>query len=76
MTREDLKRQVLARVKVPSEFYGMAETVMEYWLKGYREGWNFDPRSVFSVERELRRKLNLAQRVASNALRGANLKLP
>jgi hypothetical protein len=65
MTREELKIQVLARVKVPAEFSGMVETVMNDWLKGYREGWDFGPSSVLSVERELRRKLNLAQKAAA-----------
>jgi hypothetical protein len=65
MTREDLKKQVLLRVKVPAEFSGLADTVMNDWLKGYREGWDFGPSSVLSVEREVRRKLNLAQRAAT-----------
>lgn len=76
MTRDDLKRQVLARVQVPAEFYGLAENVLSDWLKGYRADFDFGPAAVLSVERELLRRLNLAQRSASNALRGASPKRP
>lgn len=76
MTREDLKRQVLARVKVPAEFSDSAEALMGNWLKVYRAGFNFGPAEVLSVERELRRRLNYAQRKASNALRATSLKRP
>lgn len=72
MTREDLKKQVLARVKVPAEFSRMAETVMSDWLKGYREGFDFGPQTVLSVERELLRQLNLAKMKYSSPLRGAS----
>lgn len=71
MTLEDLKRQVLARVKVPTEFSSMAETVMSDWLKGYRDGFDFGPQTVLSVERELRRHLTLAKMKYSSPLRGA-----
>lgn len=74
MTREDLKRQVLARVNVPPELCGMAETVMSDWLKGYREDFDFGPQTVLAVERELRRQLNLAQMKYSSPLRGASAK--
>lgn len=70
MTREDLKRQVLA------EFSGMAETVLGDWLKGYREIFDFGPTAVLSAERQLRRELNYAQRKTSIALRAASLKRP
>lgn len=76
MTREDLKRQVLARVKVPAELSDLVETVMSDWLKGYRADFNFGPEAVLSAERELLRRLNLAQRTPSNALRGAGPKRP
>lgn len=69
MTREDLKRQVLARVKAPAEFSGMAETVLIDWLKGYRADFDFGPAAVLSAERQLRRELNYAQRAASAKLR-------
>lgn len=68
MTREDLKKQVLARVKVPAELSGLAEQSMNDWLKGYRESFDFGPSTVLAVERELRRQLNLKTRTA--ALRG------
>lgn len=74
MTREDLKRQVLARVKVPAELSGMAETVISGWLKGYRADFNFGPQTVLSVERELRRHLTLAQMKYTSPLRGASPK--
>lgn len=76
MTRENMKKKVLARVAVPAEFSGLAETVLCDWLNGYREDFNFGPAAVLSAERELLRKLSLAQRSTSNALRAANLKRP
>lgn len=75
MTRDDLKRQVLARVKVPAEFSWIADAVLDDWLKGYRKDFNFGPAAVLSAERELQRKLNLVQRKDSSALR-ADLKRP
>lgn len=76
MMREDLKRQVLARVQVPAEFSGLAEQVMGDWLKGYRADFDFGPAAVLSAERQLRREFNYAQRVASAKLRGGIPKRP
>jgi hypothetical protein len=75
MTREGLKRQVLAVVKVRAEFSGLAETVLNGWLKGYREGFNFGPASVLSAMRELRRELDYAQSMA-HGLRGDDTRRP
>lgn len=76
MTREDLKRQVLARVNVPAEFSGMEETVINDWLRGYRDDFDFGPQTVLSVERELRRHLTLAQMKYTSPLRGGSPKRP
>lgn len=73
MTREDLKRQVLARVKVPAEFSGLVEQVLSDWLNGYREDFNFGPAAVLSVERLVRRELDYAQRMAAAKLRNPRL---
>lgn len=72
MTREDLKRQVLARVKVPEEFSGLCDAALELWLTMYRDNFRFSPEEVLAAERLLRRKINQAQRADANALRGAN----
>lgn len=70
MTRDDLKKQVLARVKVPAESSVLAETVFSDWLKHYPLKFSFGGEAVLSAERLLRRELNDAQRVASAKLRG------
>lgn len=76
MTREDLKRQVLAKLDVPAEFSAMESARLDHWLKNYPVVFDFGPGAVLSAERQLRRELNQAQRLASNALRGASLKRP
>lgn len=72
MTREDLKRQVLARVNVPVGFFALGDTILSRWLDAYPAKFVFGPAEVMSAERQLRRELNYAQRKAANALRGAD----
>lgn len=69
MTREDLKKQVLARVKVPAEFSELADTVLADWLIAYPLKFSFSPEAVLSAERQLRRDLTFAQRAAAAKLR-------
>lgn len=73
MTREDLKRQVLGRVKAPAEFCDMAETLLADRLKLYPLKFSFGPQDVLSEERLLRRELNFAQRMAAAKLRNPRL---
>lgn len=72
MTREDLKRQVLARVNVPADFSGLCDAALDLWLTMYRDNFRFGPEEVLAAERLLRRKINQAQRADNNSLRGAN----
>lgn len=72
MTREDLKRQVLARVDVMAEYSGLCDAALEIWLTMYRDNFRFGPEEVLAAERLLLRKINQAQRSGANALRGAN----
>lgn len=76
MTREDLKRQVLAKLDVPAEFSAMASTRLDDWLKNYPLVFDFGPGAVLSAERQLRRELNSAQREADAKLRGNDVQRP
>ena len=66
MTKQELKRQVLARVKVPAEFESTIAAVVDCYLDRYYGRFRFGPGEVMAVERLLRRELNQAERVARN----------
>lgn len=76
MTREDLKRQVLARVDVMAEYSGLCDAALEIWLTMYRDNFRFGPEEVLAAERLLLRKINQAQLADTDALLGAIPKLP
>lgn len=74
MTRDGLKRQVLARMTVPVGFTGVADEALDEWLSLYPSHFKFSPAFVMAGERLLRRKLTEAGRVQANREREAKIK--
>jgi hypothetical protein len=66
MTREDLVKQVMARVKVPVGFEDCAYAALDKWMVLYPASFKFGSAAVLAAERLLRRALNAAGRERSN----------
>ena len=69
MTREEVKRAAVSRVRVPDEFSGVLDKSVAKWLLMFPEKYKFGPREVMSLERLLRRELQAAGHERGNRLR-------
>lgn len=74
MTKDDVKRQILARVTVPVGLAGVAGEVLDKWLGLYPGHFKFGPAVVMAGERLLRRELTAAGRSQANREREAKIK--
>jgi hypothetical protein len=59
MTRDELKKQVVARVKVPVGSEGGAQNALDVWLGQFRHEFKFGPHEFQAACRLVRRELRL-----------------
>ena len=59
MNREDVKRQVLSKVKVPQGTVHVADKIVETWMNNYPFKFVFGPGEVQAACRLVRREMRL-----------------
>ena len=59
MNREDVKRQVLQKVRFPEGRHGDADKIVEAWLNNYPFKFVFGPSEVQAACRLVRREMRL-----------------